>query len=132
MRIEVRDWQGVPAAGITDVTVEHDPAGSAGSSTIGSVSDLGDGVYEVELTAGTTSGRDRIAVRVADATGERYLIPSGLLRIQDPRAALNGDGIVDLDDLIILLEAYGQTANGDIDSDGDTDLADLASLLGSL
>ena len=132
MRIEVRDWQGVPAAGITDVTVEHDPAGSAGSSTIGSVSDLGDGVYEVELTAGTTSGRDRIAVRVADATGERYLIPSGLLRIQDQRADLNGDGIVDLDDLIILLEAYGQTANGDIDSDGDTDLADLASLLGSL
>ncbi len=132
MRIEVLDWQGVPAVDITDVIVEHDPAGSAESSTIGPVSDLGDGVYEAVLTAGTIVGRDRLAVRVADATGERYLIPSGLLRIQDQRADLNGDGVVDLDDLAILLGAYGQDAGGDIDSDGDTDLADLATLLGSL
>jgi uncharacterized Ntn-hydrolase superfamily protein len=132
MHIAVRDWQGLPAVGITDLIVEHDPAGSAGSSAIGPVSDLGDGVYEVALTAGTIVGRDRIAVRVADVTGERYLIPSGLLRVQDQRADLNDDGIVDLDDLAILLGAYGQNAGGDVDNDGDTDLADLATLLGSL
>jgi len=132
IRIEVLDWQGVPAVDITDVIVEHDPAGSAGSSTIGPVSDLGDGVYEAVLTAGTIVGRDRLAVRVVDVTGERYLIPSGLLRIQDQHADLNDDGVVDLDDLAILLGAYGQGAGGDVDSDGDTDLADLATLLGSL
>lgn len=132
LRVEVRDWQGLPAVAITDVLVEHDPAGSAGSSTIGPVSDLGDGVYEAVLTAGTLVGRDRIAVRIVDETGERYLIPSGLLRVQDQRADLNTDGVVDLDDLTILLEAYGETVNGDVDNDGDTDLADLATLLGSL
>lgn len=129
MQIEVLDWQGLPAVGITDVIVEHDSAGSAGSSTIGTVNDLGGGVYEVELTAGTTAGRDRIAVRVADATGARFLIPSGVLKIQDQRADLNGDGVVDLEDLVILLAAYGTTPTGDIDGDGDTDLSDLAALL---
>jgi uncharacterized Ntn-hydrolase superfamily protein len=132
MRIEVRDWQGLPATGIADLIVEHDPAGSAGSSTVGPVSDLGGGVYELELTAGTIVGRDRLAVRVSDATRERYLIPSGLLRIQDQQADLNGDGVVDLQDLIVLLEAYGQDPGGDLDGDGDTDLADLASLLRNL
>jgi hypothetical protein len=132
MHIEVLDWQALPATGITDVTVEHDPAGSAGSSTIGPISDLGNGVYELELTAGTIAGRDRLAIRVADGTGERYLIPSARLHVQDQRADLNGDGAVDLDDLTVLLEAYGQTAGGDVDSDGDTDLTDLASLLGNL
>ena len=132
MRIEVRDWQGQPAVGITDVVVEQDPAGSAGSATIGPLNDLGAGIYEVELTAGTIVGRDRIAVRVADTTGERYLIPSGVLRIQDQLADLNDDGTVNLDDLLLLLGAYGQNAAGDIDGDEDTDLADLASLLRNL
>jgi uncharacterized Ntn-hydrolase superfamily protein len=131
-QIEVLDWQGLPATNITDVIVEHDPAGSAGSSTIGPVNDLGNGVYEAELTAGTNPGLDRIAVRVADPTGERYLIPSGRLRIQDQRADLNGDGVVDLCDLIVLLDAYGQTDAGDIDGDGDTDLSDLATLLSNV
>ena len=113
------------------MVVEHDPAGSAGSCSIGPLSDLGNGVYEVQLTAGTTVGIDRIAVRVTDDTGERYLIPSGKLKVQDQRADFNGDGVVDLDDLLILLQAYGVDTGGDIDADGDTDLSDLAALLGS-
>lgn len=132
MRIDVVDWQGAPAVDIVGVTVLHDPAGSAGSSSIGPLNDLGNGVYELELTAGTTAGRDVIAVRVADVTGEHYLIPSGRLTIQDQRADLNADGIVDLVDLQILLSAYGVSANGDVDGDGDTDLSDLATLLSSL
>lgn len=132
MRIDVLDWQGLPAAGITDVVVEHDPAGDPGSSAIGTVIDLGNGAYEVQLTAGTTVHDDRIAVRVADATGERFLIPSGRLHVQDRRADFNHDGVVDLEDLAILLAAYRLTADGDVDGDGDTDLPDLAALLGSL
>ena len=47
---------------------------------------------------------------------------------------LNGDGIVGLSDLAILLSNYGMAAgatyaNGDIDGDGDVDLSDLAALL---
>jgi len=103
-RIEVRDWQGAPAVDILAVDVLHDPAGSAGSSTIGPLHELGDGVYELELTAGTTPGRDVIAVRVSDPIGQRYLVPSGRLIIQDRRADLNGDGVVDLADLAILLQ----------------------------
>ena len=129
LRIDVLDWQGLPATGISDVSVEHDPAGSAGSSAIGALNDLGGGVYEVELTAGTVAGRDRIAVRVVDAIGERFLIPSALLKIQDQRADLNGDGLVDFTDLTILLAAYAATPAGDIDGDDDTDLSDLAALL---
>jgi len=42
---------------------------------------------------------------------------------------LDGDGDVDLQDLAILLAAYGVDAGGDVDGDGDTDLNDLALLL---
>ena len=49
-------------------------------------------------------------------------------------ADLNGDGVIDLADLGILLADFGCTAGpgncpGDIDNDGDTDLADLGILL---
>jgi len=42
---------------------------------------------------------------------------------------LDGDGVVGLSDLAILLAAYGSSAGGDIDGDGDTDLEDLVLLL---
>ena len=47
---------------------------------------------------------------------------------------LDGDGDVDLADLAALLSDYGCTGGGcpgDLDGDGDTDLADLATLLGN-
>ena len=42
---------------------------------------------------------------------------------------LDGDGDVDLADLSVLLAAYGLNAGGDLDGDNDTDLSDLALLL---
>lgn len=42
----------------------------------------------------------------------------------------NGDRVVNLDDLAQVLGVFGRTADGDLDCDGDTDLADLAILLG--
>jgi len=132
MRIELRDWQDQPATGVNLVTVMHDPDGSAGSSSIGDVTSLGNGVYEVTLTAGTRAGVDRLAVRVSDALGERFLIPSTRLVVQDRRADLNHDGTVDTDDLRILLDAYAAGPAGDIDGDQRTDLRDLVILLASL
>lgn len=43
---------------------------------------------------------------------------------------VDGDGDTDLGDLALLLGAFGSTNVGDLDGDGDTDLADLALLLG--
>ncbi len=54
------------------------------------------------------------------------------LHEQGPAADLNGDGVVDLTDLSILLASFGADAGGDIDGDGATTLADLALLLVSL
>jgi hypothetical protein len=42
---------------------------------------------------------------------------------------LTGNGTVDLNDLGLLLAAFGQDAGGDIDGDGDTTLGDLGILL---
>jgi hypothetical protein len=42
---------------------------------------------------------------------------------------LDGDSDVDLDDLTLLLQAFGTSTAGDIDGDGDTDLDDLTLLL---
>jgi hypothetical protein len=42
---------------------------------------------------------------------------------------LTGDGFVGLDDLLIVLGAFGQGAAGDSDCDGDTDLDDLLTVL---
>ncbi len=132
LTIELRDWQGLPAVGVSSVEVSHDPRGSAGSSTIGQVSDLGDGVYQVTLTVGTTPGRDRFLIEVFDAVGQRPLIPSPVLIVQDPRADLNHDGLVDRNDLAILLGAYGIDDAGDIDGDGRTGLNDLALMMSNL
>lgn len=43
---------------------------------------------------------------------------------------LDGDGDTDLADLSVLLGAFGSTGAGDLDGDSDTDLQDLAILLG--
>jgi hypothetical protein len=45
---------------------------------------------------------------------------------------LDGDGDVDIDDLLALLAAFGSSGDGDIDGDGDTDVDDLLILLADL
>ncbi len=137
LHIEVLDFRGMPATGITGVVVEHDPWGSAGSAAIGPVVPLGDGVYEATLTAGAISGLDRIAVRVQTATSDRYLIPSGRLLVQ-PFGDLNGDGVVDNGDIdafvLALTDPAGYAAAypnvqfaivGDMNRDGAFDTADI-------
>jgi hypothetical protein len=51
------------------------------------------------------------------------------LNVDDCPADLNGDDVVDLADLGILLASYNADGGGDIDGDGDTDLADLGEML---
>lgn len=136
VQVQLRDWQGDPPSDVELVEAIHAPEGSAGSSSIGPVVNLGGGMYEVELTAGLTSGQDRIAIRVTDSKGQRLLQRDAEVLVQDVRADLNGDGIVDLLDLSILLASFGTTsgataADGDIDGDGAVTLADLSAFLQS-
>lgn len=42
---------------------------------------------------------------------------------------LDGDRVVDFDDLVIVMGSYGVDSGGDVDGDGDTDFADLVELL---
>ena len=132
LRIELRDWRGDAVNSPQLVGVEHDPRGSANSTTIGDINALGGGVYETTLTPGTVAGTDVFAVAFVQGLQNRFLIPSAALRIQEAAADLNHDGIVDLADLAILLSSFANGAGGDLDDDGDTDLQDLAILLANL
>ena len=129
MRIEIHDFQGAPLD-VPMIEVMHDPFGSAGSAALGSVVSLGNGRFELELTAGACTGFDNIAVAVPMPSGtDLFLMPGGRLRVYDPAIDLNGDNTVDLADLNILLAAFGVNANGDLNGDGRTDLADLGIFL---
>lgn len=131
MLIELRDWQGNPATTTVDLAVEHAP-GSAASCEIGLPEPLGGGLWRVPLVVGATAGIDRFRVEAAYGFVTRVLMPRPQLLVQDQRADLNQDGVVDLTDLAILLKAYMKSAGGDVDGDGQTSQSDLALLLSSL
>lgn len=132
MRVELRDWRDQAVLPAQPVGVEHDPRGSANSCTIGEPTYQGGGVYEVPLTPGTATGVDTYLVSFVHNFQNRPLIPSATLQIQDARADLNADGVVDISDLALLLSAFATSSGGDLDDDGDTDLSDLARMLGNL
>ncbi len=140
LRIELLDWQGLPATDTLEVIVEPEVRDTVGTTTIGTVQDLGNGIFEVPVTADTTPGPHRLLVTVRAPDGpdddsdedQIILIPSPTLWVMDAAADLNGDGTVDLADLSILLSSFGNGPDGDIDGDGHTDLADLSRLLQSL
>lgn len=132
VHIQILDWQGLPATNVENVEIMHDPDQGVGSSTIGALTlvDADAQMYEAELTAGTTSRLDHIAVRVTFNGGmQRYLMPSARVALQDLRFDLNQDGVVDLRDLEIILAGFGANDSGDLDGDGDTDISDLGSML---
>jgi hypothetical protein len=88
LTVALYDYFGAPLlAGGAAVTVMHAP-GSAGSCTIGPVTDHGDGTYSVEVTAGSATGEDLFAVRVDDGFKPATLYPYPELRL---RQALEAD-----------------------------------------
>ena len=141
--IEVLDWQGNPAVGIINVAMDHN-GGSAGSSAIGPVMDLGNGQYSVQLTAGTTAGLDVLRVTVEHANRSVILIPLLTLRIAE-RGDMNADGSIDANDIepfILALFDPGEyelrfpniprVAIGDMNLDGELNSADIEGFIAAL
>jgi hypothetical protein len=99
-------------------------------------------VVQKQSTGPSTSGRwgDYSAVEVDPADGRTFWAHHEYFETfwktwinsfapPTPDGDLDGDGDVDLADLGILLASYGVDDGGDLDGDGDTDLADLGILL---
>ncbi|MBI3820877.1 MAG: DUF1028 domain-containing protein [Planctomycetes bacterium] len=76
MTISLIDINGSPVNhGGANITVQHD-TGSAGSCTIGPVTPVSNGIYNVQLTAGATKGMDKFKIVVNDGKGNVLLYPS--------------------------------------------------------
>lgn len=99
VRVELRDWQGMPITGSPTVEIGSDPRDGTGLLTAeGNVVPLGGGVYEVAIRSSDAPGADRLAVRVVDTGFDRYLMPSKNVIVQ-PRGDLNGDGALTVSDV---------------------------------
>ena len=98
LHVTLLDWSGAPiTAAIQSVSVTH-AAESDGLSTIGPVTDHGDGTFSVALTAGTTHGVDRFTVTVDDGTRPVTLMPAPALQYY-AFGDLNCDGVFNDEDI---------------------------------
>lgn len=135
LALTLRDWLGDP---VDDpelvVTVEH-AAGGPGTSTIGKVQALGQGLYRVAIGSSDQAGIERFKVTVLDPKRSVVLMPAPQL-IQADAADLNLDGDVDLDDAAGVIACLGgpdsapseECLHKDATADGRVDLGDVAAL----
>jgi len=105
MFITLQDWQRLRITiQIKSLTVAHAPD-SAAISTIGNVTNHGDGTFSVALTAGNKTGLDRFVVTVDDGTRPVVLMPNPELRYY-ALGDLNCDGVInnfDIDPFVLAL-----------------------------
>ena len=93
LTVTPEDWQGTAlAAGTLTVQVAHAP-GSAQATTIGSVTELGDGRFEVPLTT-VGSGLDRFLVTLDDSIRDVVIPPNRTtLQVDGGGPPPSGDGL---------------------------------------
>jgi len=108
--VSLRDFDQSPITTPVQLDVTHAP-GSAGVSIIGTPIDLGSGVFQVPITAGSGSGIDVFQIDADDGIGKVRLMPSPSVRIIASAADVNGDGVVDANDFFEYLSLF--TADDD-------------------
>ena len=141
MTIELLDWRGEGITTFARITRLEHAEGSDGRSSIGSIVDRGNGVFTVELTAGTESGIDRFVVTADDGQRPVTLTPEPSFEYHS-LGDIDGDGVVGFEDFRLLapcMAGPGVTdapdgcdpvdfVNSDLDGDGDADLEDFTEL----
>jgi uncharacterized Ntn-hydrolase superfamily protein len=141
MTIELLDWRGEGITTFSQMTRLEHAEDSDGRSIIGSIVDQGNGVFTVELTAGTLPGVDRFVVTVDDGQRPVTLMPEPRFEYHE-LGDIDGDGVVGFEDYRLLapcIAGPGATeppddcdpldfVNSDLDGDGDADLGDFANL----
>ncbi len=129
MTVILMDWQ---EAGITSpatLTVEHAP-GSAGRATIGKVTDLGGGAFEVAIGGASEPGTDAFRITADDGGRPVVLMPDPTIEVVRHPADIDGDGDVDADDFFGYLDLFAAgDERADIDGDGDIDAEDFFGFL---
>ena len=66
---------------------------------------------------------------IGDGVGLELDRPGDCLGTECP-GDLNGDGIVSVEDILVVLDAFNQNDSGDTDGDGVTDVVDLLTVIG--
>jgi len=132
--VALRDWRDDPVtAMIPSFSVEHAP-GSDGRSTIGTPVDLGDGEYEIILTAGNAPGVDRFTITADDGVRPVILTPD-LALTYFALGDVDGDGDVDFGDILVLIGQWGDCdpaptpCPADLNGDGTVSFADILVLI---
>lgn len=84
MNIELKDWQGNPITqAISSITVVRDES-SDRVTTIGDINDLGNGKYQVNLTARMYEGTDHYSITVDDGIRPVLLLPIPEVKVEVP------------------------------------------------
>ncbi|MCB9846073.1 MAG: VCBS repeat-containing protein [Phycisphaeraceae bacterium] len=129
MTVSLLDWQQNPVIVGASITVEHAPE-SAGVTTIGAITSLGGGVFNVALGGSITAGTDVFRVTADDGVRPVVLMPTPTLEVVPHPADVDGDGDVDGDDFFTFLDYFAtQDDRADIDDDGDIDSDDFFAFL---
>ncbi len=125
MTVLLMDWQENAITKPTTISVEHAP-GSDGRTTIGAITDLGGGAFEVVLGGASETGADAFRITADDGVRPVVLMPDPSLAVVPHPADIDIDGDVDAKDFFGYLDLFAAgDARADIDGDGDIDAEDF-------
>lgn len=124
LQVTLRDWNLQPVS--TPVAFSlRTHRGSQGEASLGAVTPLGNGMYEIEFIAGNISGLNRFDLVVDDGVRPVTLMPPLDVRLKDARGDFNADGFVDRLDLPAFIDAFVLDSSR-ADLTGSSDPADTA------
>lgn len=134
MTISLRDWQGGAITAPVSLPVVTVAPGSAGSTSVGAVTDVGGGVFSVALTATGIVGVDRYDVRVDDGVRPVVLMPRPRVTVVDCPSDFNHDGVVNSTDVSDFINQWfadqaGGTLVSDYNGDGTVNSTDVSDLI---